>query len=156
MSSAKALPKNGKFVSMNKPVSASSVWEDNNNQYAGGAVNDGKMNSRWAAKDSLASLEMELNPSESFNKISIFEYQDVKRLPDGFSQVRISRIQQYSIEIMQLGKWHTIFLSDELMGDCKVIRFPSSYRADKLRLTVLKATAPPSIYELSVINMPGK
>ncbi|WP_449438398.1 hypothetical protein [Pedobacter steynii] len=99
---------------------------------------------------------MELNPSESFNKISIFEYQDTKRLPDGFSQIRVPRIQQYSIDIMQNGQWQTIYLSDEPMGDCKVIRLPLSYNTGKLRLKVLKATAPPSIYELSVINMPAK
>jgi len=156
LQSNKALPKNGDFISLNKPVSASSVWDDKNSQYAGGAINDGKMNSRWAAKDTLAILEMELNPSDSFNKISIFEYQDVKRLPDGFSQVRVSRIQKYTIDIMQEGRWKTIFLSDEQMGDCKVIRFPACYSAERLRFTVLKATAPPSIYELSVINMPKR
>ena len=152
----KPLPRNGKFISVDKPVSANSVWDDKNNQYAGNAINDGKMNSRWAAKDTLAAIEMELNPSESFNKISIFEYQDTKRLPDGFSQIRVPRIQQYSIDIMQNGQWQTIYLSDEPMGDCKVIRLPLSYNTGKLRLKVLKATAPPSIYELSVINMPAK
>lgn len=152
----KPLPKNGKFISMNKTVKANSVWEDKNGQYAGSAINDGKMKSRWAAKDTLASVEMDLNPSESFNKISIFEYQDTKSLPDGFSQIRVPRIQQYSVDIMQNGEWKTIYLSDVPMGDCKVIRLPSSYSTNKLRLKVLKATAPPSIYELSVINMPIK
>ena len=152
----KPLPKNGKFISMNKPVIASSVWDDKNDQYAGNAINDGKMKSRWAAKDTLANVEMELNPSEPFNKISIFEYQDTKNLPDGFSQIRVSRIQQYSVDIMQNGQWTTIYLSDEPMGDCKVIKLPLSYNASKLRLKVLKATAPPSIYELNVINMPKK
>lgn len=152
----KPLPRNGKFISIDKPVTASSVWDDKNNQYAGSAINDGKINSRWAAKDTLATVEMELNPSEPFNKISIFEYQETKRLPDGFSQVRVSRIQQYSIDIMKNGQWQTIYLSDEPMGDCKVIKLPASYNTNKLRLKVLRATAPPSIYELSVINLPEK
>lgn len=113
------------------------------------------MDSRWAAADTLASVEIELNPSESFNKISIFEYQDTKNLPDGFSQIRIPRIQKYSIDILQDGQWQTIFLSDEPMGDCKVVKLAVSYTTSKLRFKVLKATAPPSIYELSVIDMPS-
>jgi alpha-L-fucosidase len=149
----KPLPKNGRFISFNKPVTASSVWEKNQT-YAGNAINDGKMDSRWAAADTVASVEMELDPTEAFNKISIFEYQDSKNLPDGFSQIRVPRIQQYSVDIMQNGQWHTIYLGDEPMGDCKVIRLPVGYKTNKLRFKVLKATAPPSIYELCVIKMP--
>lgn len=147
------LPKNGKFISLNRPVTASSVLADKNKSYEGNAVNDGKMDSRWAAADTLASMEIELNPSESFNKISIFEYQDTKKLPDGFSEIRIPRIQQYSIDILQNGQWKTIYLGDEPMSDCKVIKFPVDYKANKLRFKVLKAIAPPSIYELSIISM---
>ena len=148
------LPKNGNFISLNKSVKASSVYEDKDKTYGGRSVNDGKMDSRWAAADTLASLEIALNPSASFNKITIFEYQDTKNLPDGFSQVRIPRIQQYSIDILQDGQWQTIFLSNEPMGDCKVVKLAVSYKTSKLRFRVLKATAPPSIYELSVIAMP--
>lgn len=39
------------------------------------------------------------------------------------------------------------------MGDCKVIRLPRKYKTSKLRFKVKKATAPPSLYELSVIDM---
>jgi len=150
------LPKNGNFISLNKSVKASSVYEDKDKTYGGRSVNDGKMDSRWAAADTLASIEIALNPSASFNKITIFEYQDTKNLPDGFSQVRIPRIQQYSIDILQDGQWQTIFLSDEPMGDCKVVKLAVSYKTGKLRFRVLKATAPPSIYELSVIAMPSR
>lgn len=155
LSQNKPLPKNGKFISFNTPATATSVWE-NNPVYAANSINDGKMESRWASKDTLASVEMELNPAEPFNKISIFEYQDTKGSADGFSQTRTSRIQQYSVDIMQNGVWKTIYLGDEPMGDCKVIRLPVSYKTSRLRLKVLKATAPPSIYELSVINMAGR
>lgn len=149
----KPLPKNGKFISMNTSVTASSTLEGKKEQYESSYINDGKMDSRWAAKDTLASVEMQLNPADAFNKITIFEYQDTEKLPDGFSEIRISRIQQYSIDIMQNGQWETIYLGDEPMGDCKVIKLPKRYNTSKLRLKVLKATAPPSIHELSVINM---
>ncbi len=148
----KPLPKNGKFISFNKPVTTTSVWEEKEKRYEGSAINDGKLDSRWAAADTIASVEMELNPSEAFNKISIFEYQDVVELPDGFSQIRKPRIQQYSVDILQNGKWQTIYLGDEPMGDCKVIQFPRNYKASKLRFKVLKATALPSIYEICIIN----
>lgn len=147
------LPKNGRFISLNRPVTASSVSNEKNKNYEGNSINDGKMDSRWLAADTLASVEIELDPSESFNKVSIFEYQDTKKLPDGFSEIRIPRIQQYSIDILQSGGWKTIYLGDEPMSDCKVIKFPVSYKAGKLRFKVLKATAPPSIYELSVIRI---
>ena len=114
------------------------------------------MDSRWQAADTLGGFEMQLNPNQPFNKITIFEYQDVKHLPDGFSEVRVPRIQQYSIAIFKDGNWQTIYLGDEPMGDCKVINLPLHYTTGKLRFSVLKATAHPSLYELSVIDMPGR
>ena len=153
----KPLPKNGRFISFNTPTSATSTWKDSiKNAFASAAVNDGKLDSRWAASDTIASVEISLNPNESFNKISIFEYQDVEELPGGFSQIRKPRIRQYSVDLLQNSKWTTIYLSDEPMGDCKIIRLPQSYKASKLRLKVLKAIKPPSIYEICVIDSPVK
>lgn len=152
LSLTKPLPKNGTFISALKPVKASSVYEDTAHRYDGTSVNDGSQESRWAAADTLASLEITLNPSDAFNKISIFEYKDIKQLPDGFSQVRLPRIQEYAVDIMINGEWQTIYLGSAPMGDCKVIRLPRSYRASALRFRVTKASAPPSLYELCVIN----
>lgn len=156
LSAKKPLPKNGKFISFNQSVSASSVAEEKGKRFEGVNVNDGKLDSRWLAKDTIASLEMSLNPNESFNKITIFEHQDTKDLADGFSQIRVPRIQQYSLDILQNGQWETIYLGDESMGDCKVIRLPRNYATSKLRFRVLKASAPPAIDEICVINMPAK
>ena len=133
-------------------MKASSVYEDTAHRYDGSSVNDGSLESRWAAADTLASLEITLNPSDAFDKISIFEYKDIKQLPDGFSQVRLPRIQEYAVDIMINGEWQTIYLGSAPMGDCKVIRLPRSYRASALRFRVTKASAPPSLYELCVIN----
>lgn len=149
----KPLPGNGRFISALKPVQASSVWEEKGKRYEGALVTDGNLDSRWASRDTLASLEITLNANEPFNKISIFEYKDTKNLPDGFSQVRLPRIQEYTVDILQNGRWETIFLGHEPMGDCKVIRLPRSYKTGSLRFRVLKASAPPSIYEISVIDL---
>lgn len=150
----KPLPKNGRFISAHQPATATSVYADPKNQYGATAVNDGSLSSRWAAaeKDTIATLEMELSPADAFNKISIFEYKDTKSLPDGFSQIRLPRIQEYAIDILTNGVWETIFMEAKPMGDCKVIRLPRSYHTSRLRFRVIKATAPPSIYEINVID----
>lgn len=153
ISANKPLPKNGKFISLLKPATATSEFADKDKKYSASFVNDGSLDSRWIATDTLAELTIDLNPAEAFNKLSIFEYQDTKNSPDGFSQLRTGRIQQYSIDILQEGQWQTIYLGTEPMGDCKVIRLPKSYKTNKLRYKVLKATAPPSLYELSVIDL---
>ncbi len=152
ISAKKPLPKNGKFISLLKPATATSEYEDKEKKYHAALVNDGSLDSRWAAKDTLAELIIALNPAEAFNKLSIFEYQDTKNLPDGFSQLREGRIQTYSIDILQVGQWQTIYLGTEPMGDCKVIKLPKSYKTNKLRIKILKSKAPPSLFELSVID----
>lgn len=149
----KPLPKNGLFISDLKPVTATSVLEEKGQRYEASAVTDGKLDSRWAAADTVASLEIALNPNESFDKISIFEYRDVEQLNDGFSQIRKSRIEEYSIQILQGKEWKTIYYGAESMGDCKVINFPESYKTAKMRFNVVKASALPSIYEINVIDM---
>lgn len=155
LSMKKPLPKNGRFISEHKPVKASSVWGEKEKRYEGSNVTDGSLDSRWASVDTLASLEIELDPAAPFNKISIFEYKDTKDLADGFSQERLPRIKEYTVDIMQNGHWETVYLGFEPMGDCKVIRLPRSYKTGKLRFNVTKASAPPSIYEISVIQMPN-
>ncbi|WP_018629033.1 alpha-L-fucosidase [Niabella aurantiaca] len=155
LSPHKPLPRNGRFISFNRPASATSAWPAEKDRYDASHINDGKLDARWASKDTLASVELALDPAEAFNKITIFEYQDVKGLSDGFSQIRIPRIRKYSVDLLPpSGEWQTVYLSDEPMGDCKVIRFPKNYRARKLRLKILDASAPPSINEICVIRMP--
>ncbi len=153
LSTNKPLPKNGKFISLLKPVTASSEDTVKGQKYVASFVNDGNLDSRWQAADTLTELMIDINPSDVFNKISIFEFQDTKNLPDGFSQIRKGRIQEYIIDIWQQGAWQTVYMGTEPMGDCKVIRLPKNYKTNKLRLKVLKATAPPSLYELSVIYL---
>ena len=75
----------------------------------------------------------------------------IKQSKDQFTTFRTRRIQSYCIDIENNDALKTIFMSEETMGDCKVIRFPNAYKTSKLRFRVLKATAAPSITELNVI-----
>lgn len=151
----KPLPKNGRFISLKAKVSASSVYNDKLLQFGPQMAVDGGMETRWAAADTLAELIVDLNVKDQFNKITIFEYQDVKKSTianDIFSNFRYNRIHSYSIDIWKNEKWQTIFTDDRPLGDCKVIRFPVYYQTSQVRLKVTKATAPPSIYEFNVID----
>lgn len=146
----KPLPRNGKFISVDAPAEATSVWEHDESYAASKAV-DGGMLSRWASAERTPELVLTLNPEEDFNKITIFEYLDDRRGEDYFTSVRTNRIQEYEIDILANGRWEAIYVSDEPMGDCKVIRFPRKYRTEKLRLKVLKSSDFPSINEIHVI-----
>ncbi|RYY62430.1 MAG: crotonobetainyl-CoA--carnitine CoA-transferase [Chitinophagaceae bacterium] len=150
----KPLPGNGRLLSVGKKATASNVYPDQQNLYQAASANDGNLASRWACSDTLASLEIELDAKQPFNRITIFEYQDTRNGADGFSQRRVNRITEYAIDLLLQGAWQTIYFSDEAMGDCKVIRLPKQYTADRVRLRITKAIAPPSIYEFSVNNFP--
>jgi alpha-L-fucosidase len=152
LAAGKPLPRNGRFISLGKPAVATSVWPDKDNQYDASKLTDGNLDSRWASVDTLATVEIALDATLAFNKISIFEYKDTKSLPDGFSQIRLPRIQEYLVDILQNGQWQTIYFGHEPMGDCKVIRLPRNYHSGKLRLKVTKASGPPSIHEINVID----
>lgn len=147
----KALPRNGTFISLNAPASASSVYNPGTNRFGAENAVDGGMQTYWAAADTLATLELTLDENKAFNKLSIFEYPVITQSGDNFSTYRKNRIQAYSIDIRTDNEWKTIAMYEEPMYDCKVIRFPVAYKTSKLRFRVLKATAPPAITELNVI-----
>ena len=149
-------PRNGEFISLGCAATASSVYQNQDRLFGAALAVDGGMQTRWAATDTLAELRIDLDAAKPFNKLSIFEYCDVKNSSDGFSNQRFNRIQAYQIDIWKNAQWETVYISDEPMGDCKVIGFPQPYRTSQLRLKVLKALAPPSIYELNVINQQKK
>ena len=155
----KPLPQNGRFVSLNQKCNANSTFQNNDAQFGPSLAVDGGMQTRWAAADTTDQLVIHLPNSVKFDKITIFEYQDRKQnstMDDFFTNIRVNRIQEYTIDIWKDGAWFTIFHDDAPMGDCKVIRFPESYTSPKVRLNVLKASAPPSIFEFNVIDMGGK
>lgn len=147
------LPRNGKFISLAAPAEASS-WEDAKDGHHGPEMAvDGGMQTYWMAGQSQAQLTVTLDPEAPFNKIAIFEYGDTQASTDGFTNRRVNRIEEYRISLFSDGRWQPIYVGDEPMGDCKVIRFPKEYRGEKIRLEVLKSKGKPRIYEFNVIHM---
>lgn len=144
-----------KYDALPRPISivckatASTVYDEN---YGPEKAFDGGLYRRWASTEPQAWLEVDLGKSKEFDRITIFEYMEEAVADDGFSRKRVNRINDYSIEAFNNGKWETIYTSTEPMGDCKVINFAVPQHAEKLRLDVKGATAPPSIYEFSVYN----
>ena len=149
----KPLPTGGELVSLGAKTEASSVYEGKTSEFGADKAVDGGMQTRWAASENNADLTVYLDGEKEFNKIVIFEYCDVVNSDDGFSNKRYNRIRSYSIDVWLDGCWETVYISDEPMGDCKVVRFPKKYKSDKVRLRVIDASAPPSIYEFCVFDV---
>ncbi len=147
----KPLPRQPESIALGAKAEASSVWQ-NHSDYTADKVADGGMTTRWASEVLTPELTIELDEAESFNKVVIFEYMDDKRGDDYFTSVRTNRIQRYALDVLKNGEWETVYVSNQPMGDCKVVRFPRHYNAEKLRLRVLEATNFPSINEILVID----
>lgn len=146
------LPTGGTCISQEQKAVATSTWPDSQENLDASRAVDGGMQTRWASADTLATLTIDLDPQSEFNRICIFEYCDMKGGDDGFSNYRTNRIRSYVVETLEQGEWVPIYVGDEPMGDCKVIRLAEKRKAKKIRLRVTSATAPPSIYEFSVMN----
>lgn len=144
------LPVGSAWLTEGGMATASSVYENNEEQYGAAYAIDGGMQTRWAADDVHAELVISFDGMKSFNKVVVFEHCDAMNSSDGFSNKRVNRIQSYRIDIWKDGDWECVYVSDEPMGDCKVIRFPYIYQTDKIRLKVLNASLPPSIDEIYV------
>lgn len=144
----KPLPRPGRLISADAPATATSTWHGEA-AYSPSMATDGGMLSRWASEELTPKLEIALSPADRFNKITIFEYLDDVRGADYFTSTRANRIRRYSIDIATPdGDWESIYVSDEPMGDCKVIEFPRHYSTGRVRLNVLDASDHPSIHEI--------
>lgn len=147
------LPQNGEIISLSAVTEASSTLDGNEKLNGASLATDGGMQTCWKAAEPEATLTVHLDGTKPFNKISIFECCDVTKGDDGFSNHRKNRIRSYRIEILDGEIWKSIYVSDEPMGDCKVIRFPHEYRTSRLRLHILESDGAPGIYEFNAICM---
>ncbi len=128
---------------------ADSVWSE---EYVPSKAVDGSLEkTRWAAKTNTASLTLTPEKPFDFDRISIHEHPEKKGLGDSFSQLRIFRIEEFSIDALQNGKWNTIHSGTDI-GATKVLRFPEKIKAEKLRLRITKASGPPSILLITVAD----
>lgn len=115
---------------------------------------DGGMQTRRASETLTPVLTVSFDKPQTFNKIVMFEYQEQATGKDGFSNQRVDRIQSYTIDVMLEGRWVTVYVGDGSLGDCKVVRLPRKYTSRQVRLNVLSASAPPSIWEFELIDEP--
>jgi alpha-L-fucosidase len=113
------------------------------------AVDGSLERTRWAAKDNTACLTLSSDKPFVFNRIAIHEHAEMTDLGDNFSKLRKFRAEGYIVEGLQKGTWETIH-QGKTIGPALVIRLPKKLTADKLRLRVTQASAPPSIHHISV------
>ena len=129
------------------PAEADSVWGPG---YEAAMAVDGSLEkSRWAAKTNTATLTLSPPKAFVFDRISIHEFAEMKALGDGFSTMRQFRVGKFAIDALQAGEWKTIHTGTTI-GAAKVLRFDSKIKAEKLRLRVTEASAPPSIHLVTV------
>lgn len=140
-------------VSFHSHAEATSVYLSDKGEYGADKAVDGGMQTRWAAADDVLtpSFTLRFDNPRTFNRIAVFEYQETHYAEDNFTNYRKNRIQKYFIEVKTERGWEIIYVGDEPMGDCKVIRFAYPYTTDAVRLRVTESTAPPSIYEFECI-----
>jgi alpha-L-fucosidase len=141
----KKLPKSPQNLSYAKPITASNAAEKNPAQLA----NDYSVETYWLAQNDTATLILDFTEVVSFNRISLFEKFDEKALGDGFSVLHTFAIEEYSIDIFDGIKWTTIFMGNTI-GACKIIQLPNTHQANKIRLTVVKASKPAGIFHFAV------
>lgn len=113
------------------------------------AVDASLERTHWAAKTSTASLTLSPPAPFVFDRIALHEYAEFLDLGDGFSQKRQFRIEAFAVEISSGGHWETIHHGGTL-GPVTVLRFPQKLMADKLRLRITQASAPPGIHLITV------
>jgi len=126
-----------------------SVYDDNFGPE--NAVDGSLERTRWAAKENCASLTLSPIKPFVFDRIAIHEYAEMTDLDDIFSKIRRFRTEAFSIEALQGGVWKTIH-EGKGIGPAMVIRYPEKLTAEKLRLNIFKASAPPSIHLFSVAD----
>ena len=145
----KPLPKAPVNQAAGVPAEADSEWDAEHG--AAMAVDGSLEKSRWAAKSTPAALTLSPAKPFVFDRVAIHEYADMKALGDGFSQERKFRVREFAIDALQDGAWKTIHKGTTI-GATKIVRWDTLQKADKLRLRILDASAPASIYQFGVAD----
>jgi alpha-L-fucosidase len=127
-------------LAAHKSVSASNV-RGGDPAFAAENTVDGRNDTYWATDDGVtsASLEVNLGAESEFN---VIRTEEVIQLGQ--------RVQEYKIEVWNDASagWSTI-VQGTTIGHCKLDRFPK-LKASKLRLTIVKALACPTIRTFGV------
>lgn len=146
----KPLPTGPVNLTFNQKATATSTWE-NDKQYDASRAVDFDLQTRWASQENEASLEIGFERREVFDRISLFEYGDVKTLSeyDYFSKVFKYRIKKFNIEAFDGKQWRFIHVGGQI-GPCRIVRLPEKMTAIALRINVIKSDGPPSLYHIGV------
>jgi alpha-L-fucosidase len=112
---------------------------------------DDSLTTCWeaAATDDALTLSPADGQRFTFDRIALHEQSEDERLPDGFSTLHHYRVGEYAIDAFIEGEWRVAYLGEEI-GAAKVIRFPETIEADKVRLRFLGGSAPARIRHVSI------
>lgn len=141
----KKLPTAPRNLSFAKPITASNTQDKSDAKLA----NDFSIETYWMAAKDTASLIIDFEKEEIFDRISLFEKYDSKSLGDEFSVQHTFAIEEYCVDIFDGTKWITIFMGDKI-GACKIIQLPTKHKAKKLKLQILKASKPAGVFHIGV------
>jgi alpha-L-fucosidase len=146
----KPLPRGYVDQAFGAKAEADSVFDAN---YGPEKAVDGSLErSRWASKDNVASITLIPKKPFRFDRVVLHEYAEVRLLGDGFTQAHTFRVQEFTLDAFEKGTWRTVHTGKEI-GAAKIIRLNPLQTAERLRVRITKASAPPSLHRIAVSDM---
>jgi alpha-L-fucosidase len=143
----KPLPAAPVNLAMQQPATASSSVKD----HEAAKANDTDMESYWLAAENKSALEITLDKTKPFNRVTLLEFADMKELPGGFSTLRSFRVKSFTVEVYNGAAWQLIHAGTGI-GSCLSIRLPKYISGKKLRISILDATQPAGLYHVIVAS----
>jgi alpha-L-fucosidase len=147
----KKLPSAPQNLTFGKPITSSNTQGTNHAAFA----NDYSIETYWLAEKDTATITIDFETPVTFDRMSLFEKYDEKKLGDGFSVLHEFAIQEFCIDMYDGEKWITIFMGNDI-GACRIIHFPAMHTAQKVRLQILKADKPAGLFHFAVATTPTK
>ena len=134
--SSNTMPAAPENLAASKTVIASSRWSD---EYSPGKAVDRNFASRWSAADATAQwLEVDLGRPAVFNTLAFVQYG--------------AYIVTYRVQYWVDGKWNDLHTGVDMPTFVQIVFPPVT--GSKVRLSIVKAKGPSSIYEMEVVNDP--
>ena len=141
------LPKGKINLLFNKPVTASDTSAKTSNSVS--LINDYSLETYWQATEKNAIIEFDLQKNTPVKTMVLMEWPDFVDLKDGFSQIRKYRVTDYVLELLVNNDWKPVYRDHEI-GACKILRFPETFSAAKIRLVIREASDFPKISHVAI------
>lgn len=124
---------------------SASQWRDNDGRFAPEKLLDGSTATYWATDDAIttACVDLEFPTPITFNLIRLREFIALGQ-----------RVDEFLIEIDQAGQWQEYYRG-QAIGNRRLVH-SATCTTDKVRLTILAASAGPAIRELSLFFDSGQ